>query len=143
MGFKVVLWNVYTKSAFEYWNKYTKRKKLKDQLAFVGGGSTSGMRAMALTYMLGYRKMHLFGYDSCLGDGNLLKITGERAEKVVVSEVEGRAFLCDAAMSQQAQEFEIQLRQMMPGAKVKCYGDGLIPWIALHMHKAGCEQVDV
>lgn len=143
VGCRVVLWNVYTKSAFDYWTKYIKRKKRKDTLAFVGGGSTSGLRAMALSYMLGFRKLHLFGYDSCLSEGNLLKITGERSEKVVVSEVEGRAFLCDMAMSQQAKEFEQQLRQMMPGAKVKCYGDGLIPWIAQCLHKTGCEQVDV
>lgn len=140
-GFKVVLWNVYTKSAYEYWNKYSKRKKVKNSLAFIGGGSTSGLRAMALAYMLGFRKLHLFGYDSCLGDANLLKITGEKAEKVVVAEANGRAFLCDMAMSQQAKEFEQQLRQLMPEARVKCYGDGLIPEIAKGLKEAGIEQV--
>jgi hypothetical protein len=32
----------------------------------VDGGSTAGMRALSLVTMLGYRNVHLYGFDSCL-----------------------------------------------------------------------------
>lgn len=134
---RVVVWNVYTKSAQTYWSDYFKRKKITDPLYFVGGGSTSGLRGLSLLYMLGYRKLHLFGFDSCLKDG-LLKITGERnqSQTEVVVVADGVPFKCDGAMSCQAGEFELQTKSM-PGLWMKCYGEGLIPHISRQMARKG------
>jgi len=35
-----------------------------DEYALVGGGTTVGLSAMCLAYTMGFRKLHLFGYDS-------------------------------------------------------------------------------
>jgi uncharacterized Rossmann fold enzyme len=134
---RVVVWNVHTKSAQTYWSDYFKRRKITDPLYFVGGGSTSGLRGISLLFMLGYRKLHMFGFDSCLRDDGLLKITGETnkgPEIVVVAD--GVPFKCDGAMSCQAGEFELQTK-CMPGLWLKCYGDGLIPHISRQMARKG------
>jgi hypothetical protein len=104
---------------------------------FVGGGSTSGLRGISLLYMLGYRKLHLFGFDSSLRDDGLLKITGEmnQGQEIVVV-ADGTPFKCDGAMSCQAGEFELQTK-FMEGLWLKCYGDGLIPYISRQMARKG------
>lgn len=134
---RVVLWNVHTKSAQAYWSDYFKRKKIDKPLYFVGGGSTSGLRGISLVYMLGYRKLHLFGFDSSLRDDGLLKITGEtnNGQEIVVV-ADGVPFKCDGAMSCQAGEFELQTKAM-PGLWLKCYGTGLIPHISRQMARKG------
>ena len=33
--------------------------------ALIGGGTTVGLSSMCLAFAMGYRKLHLFGYDSC------------------------------------------------------------------------------
>ena len=38
------------------------------ECALIGGGTTVGLSAMCLAYTLGYRNIHLFGYDSCHED---------------------------------------------------------------------------
>lgn len=42
----------------------------------IGGGTTSGLRAISLFYVLGYRQFELFGFDSC-NDGELLRVNGD------------------------------------------------------------------
>lgn len=66
--YRVILWHLFTGKAKE---KDLLANKLK-----VGGGSTSGMRAMTVAYLMGFRKLHLYGYDSCIKT-DLLKVTGE------------------------------------------------------------------
>jgi hypothetical protein len=41
----------------------------------IGGGTTSGLRAISLFYVLGWRHFALFGFDSCL-TGDMLRING-------------------------------------------------------------------
>lgn len=67
-GYRVILWHLFT-------GKEKEKELLKDKLK-VGGGSTSGMRAMTVAYLMGFRKLHLYGYDSCIRT-SLLKVTGE------------------------------------------------------------------
>lgn len=120
----VVLWNVYTKSAMRYWQAREKGR----EIAFVNGGSTTGLRALTVAWVMGYRKLHLYGYDSCLR-GKQLKVMGDTNQKEeVILVVDFRPFKCDAAMALQGYEFMPQL-DTTPNLKVKAYGDGLIPWI--------------
>jgi hypothetical protein len=53
---KVMLWNSY--------GSLDEAKAYKGHPA-IGGGSTSGMRAITVGYVLGFRKFVLYGMDSC------------------------------------------------------------------------------
>lgn len=93
----------------------------------VGGGTTSGMRAINLGYLLGYRKFILFGYDSCNRADGVKRFTGEMTGPtmdVYVGEAK-RKFVCNAAMAQQANEFQM-LYTVMPDIVVNARGPGLI-----------------
>lgn len=92
----------------------------------IGGGSTSGLRAITMGYMMGYRQFVLYGMDSCLADDRITKrFTGEKAGAVVDVIVGGRTFWCNGAMAQQANEFQ-ELFKTFPGINIEAKGDGLI-----------------
>lgn len=100
----------------------------------VGGGITSGLTAMALVYMMGFRKIHLYGYDSSdrAGDAHpyAQAETAPEAKRVDVT-VDGRTFSAPIAMYAQAQAFEAWARQLADaGALITVHGDGLLPAIA-------------
>jgi uncharacterized Rossmann fold enzyme len=71
--YRVILWHLFTGKARE---KEVLENKLK-----VGGGSTSGMRALTVAYLMGFRKMHLYGFDSCIRT-DMLKVTGENVKGI-------------------------------------------------------------
>jgi len=92
----------------------------------IGGGSTSGMRAITVGYILGFRKFVLYGMDSCLADDKLTKrFTGEQAGQVIDVIVDGRTFYCNGAMAQQANEVQ-ELWRTFPDIHIESKGDGLI-----------------
>jgi hypothetical protein len=92
----------------------------------IGGGSTSGMRAITVGYVLGFRKFVLYGMDSCLAPDRLTKrFTGEQAGQVIDVIVNGRTFYCNGAMAQQANEFQ-ELFSTFPDIQIEAKGDGLI-----------------
>lgn len=106
----------------------------------VGGGITSGLTAMALVFMLGYRMLHLFGYDSSdrAGDAHPYPQSENEAErKRVEVTCEGRQFTCGVAMYAQAQAFQSWAEMLAEaGATITVRGDGLLPTIAHAMHRA-------
>jgi uncharacterized Rossmann fold enzyme len=61
-GCQVTLWHPYVK----------KGQDRPKNCMLIGGGTTSGLRAISLFYVLGYRQFELFGFDSC-NDGDLLE----------------------------------------------------------------------
>lgn len=115
----VTLWHGYMKDG-----QTEPKKKL-----LIGGHTTSGMRGIAVAYVLGYREFHLFGIDSCMS-GDTLRVNGTGAEadqEIFDIEVErgGRKFRCNPAMGLQAQNFQ-DLYEQLPNAQFIGYGDGLI-----------------
>ena len=93
----------------------------------VGGGTTSGMRAINIGYLLGYRKFVLYGYDSCNRADGIKRFTGEMTGPTMDVYVgpEGKKFTCNAAMAQQANEFQM-IYSVMPDITVEAVGPGLI-----------------
>ena len=126
----VILWHLLMASS---------EQVLKGKL-MIGGGSTSGSRAIVLSWMMGFRKFHLFGFDSCLqgeNENKLRKITGERwgglnedgkHEQIMELVCEGKTFYADPAMAAQANEIQDVIR-MLEGSMFKAYGKGLIQTI--------------
>lgn len=106
--------------------------------AFIGGGTTSGMKAATLAWALGYRTIHLFGFDSCYRDGNhhAYPQSLNDGEQVIDVEFDGKAYKCAPWMIQQAEDFEAFAPQLMDhGVTLHIHGSGLIPDIAKQFSK--------
>jgi hypothetical protein len=106
----------------------------------IGGGITAGLTAMAAVYTLGYREIHLYGYDSSdADDGNAhayAQDENDPEKKRIEVIVAGRRFRSSYAMYAQAEKFESFARLMAENdATIHVHGDGLLPTIAREMTK--------
>ena len=98
----------------------------------VFGGSTVMLRAIPLLMMLGIRKIHIYGFDSCLLDDRHHAYAQAENDGAPVMDVlvGGRTFKCHPWMAVQAQEFIELVKHMLPeDAELAVYGDGLIAHI--------------
>lgn len=115
------------------------RPHLPGGATIIGGGPTVGISAMYLACVLGFRRLHLFGYDSSFRDGqtHLLPQPVNEAEAVPMDVfAAGRWFHTNAAMYAQAGAFEPACGVLyggMPDLEISVHGDGLLPAIAQQM----------
>jgi uncharacterized Rossmann fold enzyme len=126
----VILWHA--------WAEGLENDEYKGRMA-IGGGSTSGLRAINVGYILGYRKFHLYGMDSCLAENKAKRWDSgplHDETKTIDVHVGGREFLCNMAMAQQAQEFQ-SVYDIMGDIHIECFGDGLISAIIEERKKQG------
>lgn len=127
---KIMLWHSYTpEPEYEVW---------KGNFG-IGGGTTSGLRAMNIGYVLGFRKFILYGFDSCLAaDKQTKRFTGETLGpgKLIDVIVGGRRFWCNGALAQQANEFQDAINGLQ-GSTFDVKGDGLIAAIMNERRKRG------
>lgn len=98
----------------------------------IPGGSTVVLRSLSLLRLLGFKKFELYGFDSCLMDGdhhaysqpeNDRENTGEA---VVTLSVGGRDFVCEAWMVSQLEEFINMAATIGSLYDLIVHGDGLI-----------------
>lgn len=118
-GYQVTLWHPYVK----------KGQDRPKNCMLIGGGTTSGLRAISLFYVLGYRQFELFGFDSC-NDGELLRINGDGlkdGDKLIEVKIDpqGETFYCNTAMALQAEHFQTYY-DYLPDATFNAHGRGLI-----------------
>lgn len=105
-------------------------------IPLVPGGCTTGLRAISLAYLLGFRNLELYGYDSCIKDG-VYKIdgstlrNGDRVTDVWLGE---ERFTTTLSLIPQVQGLMPTL-QVWPGLKVTAHGEGYFQ-SALRMGKA-------
>lgn len=107
-------------------------QEFDQNMQFVGGGNTVGLKALTLCAFSGYRDLHLFGYDSSYRDGenHAYKQPLNDGESTMSVMVGGRVFHCARWMGRQAYLFQHHLRELSAmGVNVSVYGDGLIPWM--------------
>jgi hypothetical protein len=96
----------------------------------VPGGSTVLLRAIPMLRMLGYKKFHLFGCDSCLrGSEHHAYSQPENDGGAVPVTAAGKIFTCHPWMVSQAQEFQDLIRMMGDEIELEIYGDGLLAHI--------------
>jgi hypothetical protein len=99
----------------------------------IGGGSTVGLQAMVIAYVLGYRRIHLAGMDGSYRDGEGHAYAqslndGERTIEVIVG---GQTFKAAPWMAQQAEEFQVVAAELANmGCEIVIGGDGLLPAVA-------------
>jgi hypothetical protein len=107
----------------------------------VPGGSTVLLRAIPLLRMLGYKRFHLYGCDSCL----MTAPDGPETERVhhaypqpenddpasIAVNVTGtsRIFHCYPWMISQAQEMQDVIRGLGEEIELEIYGDGLLAYL--------------
>lgn len=104
----------------------------------VGGGTTSGLRAVTVGYLMGFAKFVLYGFDSCLAPDRRKRFdSGQmRPEQTVTRILRGRRFLCNGAMAMQADEFQ-EYYNVLPGVTFEVKGDGLIAAIVAERRRLG------
>lgn len=118
-GCQVTLWHPYVK----------KGQDRPKNCMLIGGGTTSGLRAISLFYVLGYRQFELFGFDSC-NDGELLRVNGDGlkdGDKLIEVKIDpnGEIFDCNMSMALQAEHFQTYY-DYLPDATFNGHGRGLI-----------------
>ena len=132
-GYRVTIWHPYVRHG---------QTRPKNKI-LIGGGTTSGLRALSLFYVMGYRHFLLFGYDSCM-DGSNLRVDGsgvadgDEVTEVKLDPKDERGFYCNPAMALQAQDFQ-EYSWFMPDATFEVFGDGLIAEIVKRREAARLE----
>lgn len=99
----------------------------------IGGSTSTGMRALRLVHVLGYRAVHLYGYDSSYRDGEAHAYDQyENAnDRVMEAVCGGRAFISTPWMIRQADDFQrIAFGLIQEGMTIAVHGDGLLPEMA-------------
>ncbi len=127
----------YTRILWHAWGQEVENVHIKDHIA-VGGGSTSGLRAISIGYILGFRKFRFYGLDSCLVNNEKRVGQGEIHNDVMTTDVivGDRTFYATMAMAEQANEFQ-ETYKFLPDANIEVMGDGLIAAIIAERKKEG------
>lgn len=104
-------------------------EKPGERLTLVGGGQTVGLASMALAYAMGYRKLHLFGFDSShrheLGHAYAQPMNAR--DPLCTVTMGGEKFLASLSMAQQAEQFPAVCNDLIDkGCIITVDGDGLI-----------------
>lgn len=107
----------------------------------IPGGSTVVLRAIPLLMMLGFRRMHLFGFDSCVSEGGHHAYAQAENDNEFVMPVTcgGRTFTCTPWMLSQATEFMDLVKFLGDEVELDVRGDGLIATIL----KTGADLADL
>ena len=110
----------------------------KDEYALIGGGTTVGMSTMCLAYTMGYRKLHLFGYDSshrqAMGHAYLQAMNNR--DPLCKVTMNGRVFTSSLTMARQAEIFPEVCNNLIDlGCVITVDGDGLIMEVVKSMRE--------
>lgn len=103
----------------------------------IGGGTTVGLSTMCLAYAMGYRKMHLYGFDSSHREKSHAYNQPENEnEPICRMTVYGKTFKTSWTMAKQAELFPTVCDNLIDlGCIITVDGDGLIPHIVRNMPK--------
>ena len=107
----------------------------------IPGGSTVLLRAIPLFRTLGFKRFHLFGCDSCLGEDNkhhAYKQVENDGQLVMPVNVSGKIFNCNPWMVSQAQEFIDLIKMLGDEIELAVYG-GLLH----HILESGASYADI
>lgn len=110
---------------------------------FVGGGSTVGLLAISVGYILGFRNFLIFGMDSSYAEDShhAYRQSLNDDEYTVNAIVNDRQFKAAPWMVQQAEEFMRMADHMKAiGCRLTVYGEGLIPYLASQFNSLPTEK---
>ena len=94
----------------------------------VNGGLTVMLRAIPLLNMLGWRKLDIYGFDSCLQERthHAYAQTENDADVAIKTKFNDKEYWCHPWMVAQAREFVMLLKQLGGGMSLTVFGGGLI-----------------
>lgn len=127
-----IVWHLETG---EVEKNFPQQRVARGGYALIGGGAATGNCAMCVAFARGYRKFHVFGYDSSHRDGNGHAYSQPMNDLIPTIDVEwaGKAYTCSVAMKAQAEKFQITSQALkQAGCSIEVYGDGLLQ----HMYRA-------
>ncbi len=105
-------------------------RKKRGGYAIIGGGASVGNSALCLAYVMGFRTLHCFGYDSS-HRGEASHAYDQPMNKFIPTidvEWAGKKYVSSVAMKAQAEKFQITAQLLkQQGVKVHVHGDGLLP----------------
>lgn len=105
----------------------------------IGGGSSVGILSMSIAYVLGFRDIRLFGFDSSYeGDsGHAYEQRQNDDDEPELYTVGDQTFAAAPWMARQAVEFQSAATQLAGmGASISVLGRGLLPAVAAMMANA-------
>lgn len=104
----------------------------------IGGGTTSGLRAVTLGYLMGFAKFAMYGFDSCLAYDLRKRYDSAPMQPWQITDrwVRGRRFICNAAMAMQADECQ-EYMKVFPDLSMDFKGDGLLAAIWAERKRRG------
>jgi hypothetical protein len=92
----------------------------------IGGGSSVTLRTVAVCHIMGYREMHMFGFDCSFDDKEHAYPYHQDRPKPITVNLNGREFLTTPALLQQAQEFLRMYSDHQNEMACVLYGQGLV-----------------
>jgi hypothetical protein len=109
----------------------------------VPGGSTVLLRAIPLFRMLGFKRFHIFGCDSCLEDGahHAYEQRENDQEVVIPVRVGDKEFKCNPWMVSQAREFIDLIGCMGDVMELEIYGGLLRQILKSGADRATLEEI--
>jgi hypothetical protein len=115
-------------------------RKAKGGYVLVGGGYGVGNTAICAAYVMGYREMHCFGFDSSHrnGRGHAYEQPINDGIECVVTEFQGRRYVSSLPMKAHADRFMVianDLEKM--GCAIRVHGSGLLPAMFNHAPSEG------
>lgn len=118
------------------WHDSSVRALVPESKLIIGGGTTVGVKAMAAAFALGFRRIHLFGFDSSYRSDEHHAYPqalndGEETYEVTVG---NRIFRAAGWMLGQVKNFgHIAPMLAAEGCEITVHGDGLLPAVAHDM----------
>lgn len=111
----------------------------------IGGGNTGGLRSIYIAQPLGFKKIHLFGFDSSMRDGKLYAYNKPHPKDAEEGEAElfvnghRQKFWSNEHMTRQVENFEDMIKQIFLWNKTGAWsgldhlvvhGEGMLPCLA-------------
>lgn len=124
---ELTIWHSYV-GGIEHYLQEEKR-----QFSFVMGGSTVGLKALCIAYIMGYRQMHIYGMDSCyaLDAHHAYPQALNDNERVIDLVCNEKAYRAAPWMVTQVEEFkELSAQLIGLGCTITVHGDGLLQDVA-------------
>lgn len=118
------LWHIQIAGIDEYLPEYD------DAYCLIGGAASVGNTATCLAYALGYRTLHLYGYDSshANGKGHAFAQPMNAGDPCAWVTFGGKEYLASLTMKLQAEKFQDTARDLRQlGCAIHVHGSGLLP----------------
>lgn len=121
-----IVWHCNTGSIEEY---FPPERVARGGYVLLAGGSACGNSSLTTAYALGFRDLHIFGFDSCHRDGNSHAYDQPMNKFIPNVEVTwgDRVFTASVAMKAHAEDFQVTSQALKHlGCTFRLYGEGLL-----------------